>query len=95
MFGKLIEYDQQRLFTSVQKQIKYIEQNRICVGLDENGCKYHGIKPLPITEMEGDHIVEHTNGGKTNIDNLQMLCIECHGEKTKQFNTNEVVGDIQ
>ena len=95
LFGKLIEYDQQRLFTSVQKQIKYIEQNRICVGLDGNNCKHHGIEPLPITDMEGDHIVEHTNGGRTNIDNLQMLCIECHVEKTKQFNTKEVVGDIK
>jgi hypothetical protein len=91
LFGKLIEYDQQRLFTQVQKQIKYIEQNRICVGIDGEVCKYHGTEPLPITEMQGDHITEHTNGGKTVIDNLQMLCIDCHTEKTKRFNTKEIV----
>ena len=71
--------------------VQYIEQNKICIGLDENGCKYHGTKPLPITEMQGDHIIEHTNGGRTSIENLQMLCIECHGEKTKQFNTKEII----
>ena len=91
LFGKLIEYDHQRLFTQVQKQIKYIEQNRVCVGFDGGGCRYHGTEPLSYGEMEGDHIVEHTNGGKTVIENLQMLCMECHSEKTKQFNTKEIV----
>jgi 5-methylcytosine-specific restriction endonuclease McrA len=91
LFGKLIECDQQRLFTSVQKQIKYIEQNKMCIGLDGNECQYHGTNMISITDMEGDHIIEHTNGGRTNIDNLQMLCVDCHVEKTKQFNTKEII----
>ena len=29
-----------------------------------------------------DHIIPVYKGGKTNFDNLQMLCIDCHNEKT-------------
>lgn len=91
LFGKLIECDNQRLFTSVQKQIKYIEQNRVCLGLNGDGCKHHGTNTLPFSEMEGDHIVEYADGGKTDVENLQMLCTECHCEKTKQYNSKELV----
>jgi hypothetical protein len=91
LFGNLIDYDKQRLFSETQKQIKYIEQNRMCAGLDGSICQYHGTESISITEMEADHIVEHSNGGRTTDGNCQMLCIECHAEKTKRFNTKEVV----
>lgn len=32
-------------------------------------------------EMEGDHIIPWSKGGKTTIDNLQMLCKKCNREK--------------
>jgi 5-methylcytosine-specific restriction endonuclease McrA len=38
-----------------------------------------------IKEMEGDHILEHSQYGTTTIDNLQMLCKGCHKNKTSKF----------
>jgi len=33
-------------------------------------------------EMEGDHIVPWSKGGKTVPENLQMLCRRCNGQKS-------------
>ena len=35
-----------------------------------------------IEEMEGDHIMPWYKGGKTVIDNCQMLCRSCNREKS-------------
>jgi 5-methylcytosine-specific restriction endonuclease McrA len=31
---------------------------------------------------EGDHIIPWAKGGKTNYDNLQVLCKDCHYKKS-------------
>ena len=36
--------------------------------------------------FETDHIVELQNGGTNNVDNLEALCRECHGQKTAMSN---------
>jgi hypothetical protein len=64
------ESDGQRLFNLFQKQFKYIEQNRKCCGLNGQECK-HTNGELSITEMQADHILEHSMNGTTTIDNLQ------------------------
>lgn len=33
-------------------------------------------------EAQVDHIVPKTQGGQDTMDNLQTLCIKCHGRKT-------------
>jgi 5-methylcytosine-specific restriction endonuclease McrA len=35
-------------------------------------------------DCEADHITPFALNGKTHLDNLQMLCIKCHTEKTKR-----------
>ena len=35
-------------------------------------------------EMEGDHITPWIDGGKTEKDNCQMLCVECNRRKSKK-----------
>ena len=38
-------------------------------------CKAEGVDRVwKLNEMEGDHIIPWSKGGKTEYDNLQMLC---------------------
>lgn len=62
-----------RKFKDKDKRSAYEKQNGICPI-----CGKH----YAIEEMEGDHIVAWSKGGKTTIDNLQMLCKKCNREKS-------------
>lgn len=62
-----------RKFKDNDKRSVYEKQNGICPICG----KYHTIE-----EMEGDHIIPWSKGGKTTIDNLQMLCKKCNREKS-------------
>jgi len=64
-----------RTFTLNQKQEVYEKQNGICIKCS---------KKYPFEEMEGDHIKPWSEGGKTLIDNLQMLCKDCNRRKGKK-----------
>ena len=51
--------------------------------------RQHGICPIcgkeyDITEMEGDHITPWSEGGKTDMDNCQMLCRNCNRRKSNK-----------
>lgn len=62
-----------RTFTASQIRKKYEEQKGICPI-----CGQH----FEIEEMEGDHIIPWKDGGKTDYDNLQMLCKHCNRTKS-------------
>lgn len=61
-----------RVFDKSIMRTKYEQQQGICP---------HCQKHFPIGQMEGDHIVPWTKGGKTTLDNCQMLCRECNRKK--------------
>lgn len=61
-----------RAFSATDKRIVFERQNGICPKCGE--------KHL-FEEMEGDHIVPWWRGGKTTLDNLQMLCKKCNWGK--------------
>lgn len=61
-----------RTFSNTDKRTVYERQNGIC--------KCCG-KEYKFNEMVGDHIVPWWRGGKTVIENLQMLCIKCNSGK--------------
>ena len=61
-----------RKFSDKDKRTAYERQNGICPI-----CGTHH----EIEEMEGDHIIPWSKGGKTTIDNLQVLCKKCNREK--------------
>ena len=63
-----------RAFSDKDKRTKYEQQNGICPI-----CNQH----FEIEQMQGDHIIEWSNGGRTTLDNLQMVCHSCHKELTK------------
>lgn len=62
-----------RAFTESQKRAAYERQAGIC----KKCGKYFGLK-----DMEADHITPWSKGGKTSIENCQMLCLECNRRKS-------------
>jgi 5-methylcytosine-specific restriction endonuclease McrA len=60
-----------RLFTKTQIKSKLTEQNEVCAICKKSKENY-----------EGDHIIPWSKGGKTDSENLQVLCISCHQSKS-------------
>ena len=44
-------------------------------------CEICGKKLLAIEECQFDHIIPYVKGGKSTLDNCQVLCIECNLKK--------------
>lgn len=61
-----------RAFLDRDKRTVYTKQGGICPY-----CKKH----FEFNEMQGDHIVPWSKGGKSVLENLQMLCTECNLKK--------------
>ena len=61
-----------RAFTDNQKRSAYERQKGICPVCEEH---------FDIEEMEADHITPWHDGGKTDADNCQMLCVEDNRRK--------------
>jgi len=64
-----------RSFSDKYKRAKYEEQQGICPV-----CKEH----FEYEEMQGDHNIPWSRGGKTTYENLVMLCSKCNREKSNQ-----------
>lgn len=64
-----------RTFSEAQKLTLYQRQGGLC-----NICK----KPFPIEEMEADHREPWSEGGKTTLENGQMLCRHCNRTKSNK-----------
>lgn len=70
-----------RAFTASQKRAVYERQNGICPYCEaEHRAKVH----YDISEMEADHITPWCDGGKTDIDNCQLLCKEHNRRKSSK-----------
>lgn len=62
-----------RAFTDKMKREAYERQNGICPK-----CNQH----FEFDQMEGDHIIPWSKGGKTTAENCQMLCWRDNGIKS-------------
>jgi len=62
-----------RAFTESQKRTVYERQSGICVECEQL---------FDLSEMEAHHITPWSRGGKTAIENCQMLCRECNRRKS-------------
>jgi len=59
----------------------FIESQRIAIyRKDKEACKNCG-KKVGFKEFHADHIIPHSRGGKTTVENGQVLCIKCNLEK--------------
>ena len=64
-----------RQFTATQKRTCYEKQNGICAK-----CGKH----FELSEMDADHITPWSKGGKTELANCQMLCVNCNRVKSNK-----------
>ena len=64
-----------RAFSDSQKRTAYEQQGGVCP---------HCGKKYEYEEMEGDHIIPWSKGGKTELANLQMLCQACNRRKSNK-----------
>ena len=69
------KYLQLRTFSNSDKDTMYHRQNGICPI-----CHNH----FEIQEMEADHVIPWSRGGRTELDNCQMLCKRCNREKSNK-----------
>lgn len=66
-----------RAFTTAQKLRAYEKQGHKCPFCLKNGIDTE----YAFEEMQGDHIIPWSQGGRTVDDNLQMLCQKCNNNK--------------
>ena len=69
------KYLQLRTFSDSDKDTMYHRQNGICPV-----CHNH----FEIQQMEADHVIPWSRGGRTELDNGQMLCKRCNREKSNK-----------
>jgi hypothetical protein len=72
---KLVPKDPKRLFNSGERMLLWHRADEKC---EAKSC---GNK-ITLSDMEADHIKEHSQGGLTTIENGQCLCKNCHKKKT-------------
>lgn len=65
-----LRLDPQRNFDKVTKDTLYARSPR-CAHIDENG---HRCDETSYSKLEVDHITPWSNGGRTTLDNAQLLC---------------------
>jgi 5-methylcytosine-specific restriction endonuclease McrA len=68
----LVPKDSTRAYTNNERLIIWRRDNETCIDCG-NSIKFN--------EMHADHIVPHSKGGKTTVENGQSLCISCNLKK--------------
>ncbi|MDL0101008.1 HNH endonuclease family protein [Campylobacter felis] len=74
-----------RAFSDSVKRAVYEKQGGVCANSDGHikGVKCpHENERLELEQMEADHILAWSKGGKTEKENCQMLCVECNRAKS-------------
>ena len=67
-----------RYFDDDDKVRAFEAQNHICRGVNQRGETVGCGKKFIIEEMQADHIIPWSRGGKTVLENCQVLCAECN-----------------
>ena len=73
----IIQLDSKRTFTLSEKRVRYNKVN--------GRCECCGVSISSPELSEGDHIIPHSQGGTTTIDNLQITCRSCNRTKGSSY----------
>lgn len=68
----LMPKDPQRSFTQEERKVIWRRDNETCKECENK---------IAFEEMQADHIIPHSRGGRTTLDNAQALCRECNARK--------------
>lgn len=74
--SKLPQKDSQRSFDEAQKQVIFRRDKGVCQKCGQK-CEWNG--------WEADHIIPWSRGGKTEVENGQVLCPTCNAQKSDQM----------
>ena len=74
-YQDLVPKDSQRSYTEDDRIVLWRKAGMKC---EEPSCG----KTLELHEMHADHIIPHSSGGKTTIENGQCLCVQCNIAKS-------------
>lgn len=80
--GVVVAADTARIFTDAQRFEIWKKQNGKCP-LSGKDIPIHEV--LDASKWQADHILEHSVGGETSVDNGQLICADAHKEKTRNF----------
>jgi|TARA_R110000803_G_scaffold197894_1_gene261534 hypothetical protein len=83
---ELIKLIDNIILSSIGNCKRFFNKHEILKKLEEQGGKCADCGVVPI-DFEGDHKVRYSDGGKTDCDNLQVLCKTCHDIKTRNENS--------
>ena len=73
-----------RQFSEAQRGQMYEKQKGFCANALGSAKGLKGVK-LPIEQMHADHIMPWSKGGKTELNNCQMLCAACNLAKSDKI----------
>jgi 5-methylcytosine-specific restriction endonuclease McrA len=90
-FQTLIQELKQRMLEKKNTRVLFTKTERDEIIKDGNSICCACNKTFKENQLQIDHILALANGGTNNKDNLQLLCKECHFEKTKHEKENGYV----
>ena len=92
-FNQFITQLKNRFFDSKVERHNFTKEERANI-FDAKPCCNSCKKKITKSAMQLDHIKALANGGNNDLSNIQVLCVACHGDKTKQEKSNGYVNII-
>lgn len=77
--------DDARLLARDHQRLADAEQKRIVYARDEGTCQICGRTEDDGVTFQFDHIIPWSKGGRTDVENLMLLCSECNRAKSDQM----------